>query len=176
MMTRSPFALMQCAGGTAAVEMALVAPMMIALMFGSFELGNYFLSEHVVVKAVRDGARYAGRLPFSAYECANELTPEERDKRDEKIRNVVRTGQVGDIDPDIPRLRGWTNASEDTTITVNVACSATTTGGIYKNQAGGAPVVTVSASVDYISLFGIVGLADPDLTLNAEAQAAVSGI
>jgi Flp pilus assembly protein TadG len=172
MMTRSPFALMQCAGGTAAVEMALVAPMMIALMFGSFELGNYFLSEHVVVKAVRDGARYAGRLPFSEFDCANAANA----ARDDKIQNVVRTGQVADIDPDSPRLARWTNASEDKTITVNVACSATTTGGIYKNQAGGAPVVTVSASVPYSSLFGIVGLADPELMLNAEAKATVNGI
>lgn len=163
---------MRCTRGTAAAEMALATPMLIALMFGSFELGNYFLSEHVVVKAVRDGARYAGRLSFSEYDCANTANA----ARDDKIQNVVRTGQVTDVTPDKPRLRGWTNAIEDTTITVNVACSAATTGGIYKDKTGGAPVVTVTAAVPYSSLFGIVGLADPDLTLNAEAQATVNGI
>lgn len=163
---------MQCMRGTAAVEMALITPMMIALMFGSFELGNYFLSEHVVVKAVRDGARYAGRLPFGEYDCANSANS----ARDDKIQNVVRTGRVTDISSDKPRLRGWTNAIEDSTITVNVACSAATTGGIYKDKAGGAPVVTVSASVPYDSLLGIVGLANPSLTLNATAQATVNGI
>ena len=172
MMTVSQSSLIQCTRGTAAVEMALVTPMLIALMFGSFELGNYFLSEHVVVKAVRDGARYAGRLPFSEYDCANTANI----TRDDKIQNVVRTGQVAEMSPDSPRLSGWTNAIEDTTITVNVACSATTTGGIYTDKAGGAPVVTVAANVPYKSLFGIVGLANPSLNLNATAQATVTGI
>jgi len=39
----------------AAAEMAIVTPILVSLMFGSFEMGNYFLSEHVVAKAVRDG-------------------------------------------------------------------------------------------------------------------------
>lgn len=172
MMMRSLLSSLTCSRGTAAAEMALITPMMITLMFGSFELGNYFLSEHVVVKAVRDGARYAGRLPFDEYDCADSANA----ARDDKIQNVVRTGQATDISPDDPRLRGWTNATEDSTITVNVACSATTTGGLYKNQIGGAPVVTVSASVPYDSLLGIVGLANPNLTLNATAQASVNGI
>lgn len=172
MMMCSPLSLMHCTRGTAAVEMALITPMMIALMFGSFELGNYFLSEHVVIKAVRDGARYAGRLPFSEYDCANSANT----ARDDKIQNVVRTGQVAEITPDKPRLNGWTNAIEDSTITVNVACSATTTGGIYKDKTGGAPVVTVAANVPYSSLLGIVGLANPSLNLNATAQATVNGI
>jgi Flp pilus assembly protein TadG len=172
MITGSPTALMQCVRGTAAAEMALITPMLIALMFGSFELGNYFLSEHVVVKAVRDGARYAGRLPFSEYDCANSANS----ARDDKIQNVVRTGQVAESSPDNLRLNGWTNALEDSTITVTVACSATTTGGIYNGKTGGAPVVTVSASVPYSSLLGTVGLANPGLTLNADAQATVNGI
>jgi hypothetical protein len=175
MMRRLSSSLMQCTHGTAAAEMALITPMMIALMFGSFELGNYFLSEHVVVKAVRDGARYAGRLSFSEYDCANTANAQ-RDARDGKIRNVVRTGQVAEMSPDIPRLNGWTDATEDSTITVNVACSATTIGGIYTGKAGGAPVVTVSASVPYISLLGIVGLANDTLTLNANSQATVNGV
>ena len=55
--------------GAAAAEMALVAPMLITLMFGSFELGNYFLSEHALAKAVRDGARYATRIAVTNYSC-----------------------------------------------------------------------------------------------------------
>ena len=47
-----------CNTGAAAAEMALVLPILIALMFGSFELGNYFLNQHVVTKAVRDGLRF----------------------------------------------------------------------------------------------------------------------
>src|SRR5215217_7313983 len=47
--------------GSAAAEMALVLPLLLALMFGSLELGDYFLSEHVLLKGVRDGAVYAAR-------------------------------------------------------------------------------------------------------------------
>src|SRR3546814_8876490 len=60
--------------GAAAAEMALVSPMLIILMFGSFELGNYFLDEHVVLKAVRDGARYAARQNFTTMPCSGTPT------------------------------------------------------------------------------------------------------
>ena len=56
--------------GTAAAELALCLPMVMALMFGSFEAGNYMLTEHKVIKGVRDGARYAARLPFANFDCA----------------------------------------------------------------------------------------------------------
>ena len=41
--------------GNAAVEMALVTPLLLLILFGSVELGNYFMDEHTLVKAVRDG-------------------------------------------------------------------------------------------------------------------------
>lgn len=158
--------LLRQSDGVAATEMALVTPLLLTLMFGSFELGNYFLSEHIVVKAVRDGARFAGRLPFTEYDCSTPST----DAID-KTRNVTRTGQVAS--GGAARLNSWTSSD---TITVSVDCSATTTGGIYKDKTGGAPVVTVSASVPYSSLLGTVGLANPSLTLNAQSQSAVHGI
>jgi hypothetical protein len=152
--------------GVAAAEMALLTPLLITLMFGSFELGNYFLSEHVVVKAVRDGARYAGRLSFTEYDCS---VPSP--KAIDQTRNVTRTGQVASGGTE--RLAGWTDPA---TITVSVTCSAATTGGIYRDKIGGAPVVTVSASVRYSSLLGTIGLANPSLFLNAKSQSTVNGI
>ena len=53
--------------GAAAAEMALVTPLLMIIMFGAMELGKYFLDEHVVAKAVRDGARYAARRSFTDY-------------------------------------------------------------------------------------------------------------
>ena len=47
--------------GAAAAEMALVLPLLLVILFGSLELGNYFMNEHTLIKAVRDGARFAGR-------------------------------------------------------------------------------------------------------------------
>jgi Flp pilus assembly protein TadG len=135
-------------------------------MFGSFELGRYFLDEHVVVKAVRDGARYAGRQPFTDMECGEASSVETA------IKNVVRFGNsagTGD-----PRLSYWTNA---TTITVSIACNTSGSySGVYNGLAGGVPVVTVSASVPYISLFGTLGFDTVGLALNGKSESAVMGI
>src|SRR3546814_14553595 len=60
----------------------------IILMFGSFELGIYFLDEHVVLKAVRDGARYAARQNFTTMPCSGTPTA------DAAIKNLVRYGNI----------------------------------------------------------------------------------
>ena len=145
--------------------MALVMPLLLVLMFGTFELGHYFLSEHVVQKAVRDAARYAARLPMTSYpSCtvpAGTSTP---------IQRVARTGQP---DGTVQRLQGW---SADTMTTVTLTCTPTGTyTGIYTEFPTGIPVITVSASVPYPSLMGTMGIAIPSLELNAASQSAVYG-
>jgi hypothetical protein len=52
-------------GGAAAAEMVMVLPFLLVLLFGSAELGNYFLDDSGLLKQVRDGARYASRLPLA---------------------------------------------------------------------------------------------------------------
>lgn len=152
--------------GVAAVEMALVMPFLLVLMFGAFELGNYFLSEHVVQKGVRDAARYAARLPITDYDCgANTMSAETQVKR------LARTGEP---DGTTARLRGWT---DDSMTTITISCdnsSAYGTGGIFTDFDDGAPVITVSATVPYETLFAF-GLSATTLSLNAQSQAAVMG-
>ena len=148
-------------------EMALSLPLMLALIFGAFELGNYFMTEHKVVKAVRDGARYAARRPFTDYTgCAPSA------ELIDDTRNVTRTGQL--TSGGTPRVGSWT---DPTSITVTAACD--TSGaytGIYVTSVEGTPVVTVAATVPYTSILGQLGLADVTLGLNARSQAAVTGI
>ncbi len=151
--------------GSAATEMALVLPIMLALIFGSFELGNYFMSEHVVDKAVRDAARYAARLPVTDFDCStgtmNDPAP---------VQKLARTG---DPDGTAARLVDWT---DDAMTTVSVVCDTSGTyTGIYTDFPMGAPIVTVTASVPYASVLGAIGLSVPSLSLNAESQAAVIG-
>lgn len=158
---------------SAAVEMALVAPMLITLMFGSFELGNYFLDDHVVTKAVRDGARFAARQPFTYYSACSGSPS---DPALTQIKNVVRTGQIAN--GGTARLPGWTSAS---TITVTISCNTTGNGGsafsgIYTGMTTGAPVVTISADVPYTSLFNSLGFSSTSLRLRGSSQAAVMGI
>lgn len=157
----------KCNRGAAAVEMALVTPLVMIIMFGSFELGNYFLQEHVVTKAVRDGARYAARRSFLEFPACAPSANVERE-----TRNVTRTGRVAD--GGTPRIPNWTSAAS---VTVSARCD--TSGnytGIYADIAMGAPVVTVSATVTYKTLFGTLGLGGGTLTLTAQSQAAVMGV
>lgn len=160
---------------SAAAEMALSLPLVIVLMFGSFELGNYFLDEHKLANAVRDGARYAARQPFDDYTgCSPSSTAIDR------IRNVTRTGQPAT--GGTARLWYWTNPA---TITVTASCTTTATtdggstynlSGIYADVSGGAPVVQVSAAVPYTPLFGRLGISRASFTLSARSQATVNGI
>lgn len=151
--------------GSAAAEMAMVLPLLLILIFGAFELGNYFMSEHVVAKSVRDASRYAARLPVTSFDCAagtmNDPTP---------VQRLARTGNPNGT---TPRLADWT---ADNMTSVSVSCDTSGTyAGIYAEFPMGVPVVTVSATVPYSTLFGMIGLGALTLNLNASQQAAVIG-
>lgn len=149
----------------AAAEMALVLPILLILMFGSVELGNYFLSEHVVTKAVRDASRYAARLPMAEFDCATETMSDPT--------RVQRLARTGDPEGTTARLTPWT---DDNMTTVAVACDTSGTyGGIYSEFPMGVPVVTVTARVPHPTLFRAFGLGPTTLNLNASQQAAVAG-
>lgn len=174
--------------GTAAAEMALVSPMLIALMFGSFELGNYFMSEHAVAKAVRDGARFASRLPVSTYSCPSGGADGSAGSfatgttsLQSQIKNVTRTGSIDDSAP--PRLSYWTAAQETASlptgspITLTITCRlASSFSGALSGMPGNIPVITVAANVRYPSLLGQVGISDTNLRLHSQSQAPVMGL
>ena len=156
---------------SAAVEMAMVLPIMLALLFGAFELGNYFLTEHVVVKAVRDGARFAARhridTDYVGCTPSNDVI--------EATRNVTRTGQV-DSDG-TPRFASWNDGdSIDVTATCDSSWSGADKGIYVRNAPDGTPIVTVSATVPYTPLFDRLGFANLTLSLHAQSQAAVTGV
>jgi Flp pilus assembly protein TadG len=150
---------------SAAAEMALVTPMLLVLMFSLFEMGNLFLSEHVVQKGVRDAARYASRLPIAQYPgCVPTATAEQQ------IQRVARTGAPDGTDL---RVRGWT---DDSMTEVTVTCDTSGTHqGIYSVYPfpDGVPTVTVEAKVPYPSLFSTIGIGKVSFTLQAASQAAI---
>lgn len=164
--------------GAAAAEMALVLPILTFLLFGSAELGNFFLNEHAVAKAVRDGARYASRLPMSDYAGCSTTPAAPAAATVTKIRNITRTGSTAGGTAG-NRLAYWEEVMGGTdTIDVTAVCDTSGTyTGIYDGLTMGVPVVTVSASVPYQSLFGIFGLFnDTTFNLRASSQAAVMGL
>jgi len=178
---RQAAALFASQDGAAAAEMILVAPILLALLMGAFELGNYFRSEHILVEGLRDGARYAARQPFASYNDNCGATLATGDTVRTQTLNVVRTGQVsGGTD----RLPNWTNGS--VIFNVSVTCSTVVGGqtlsGIYRDNnstAGafiGAPIVTVTAQVPYRPVVAKYGFSGIGLTISGNQQAAVMGI
>lgn len=158
--------LWRCRSGSVGVEMALVTPVILILMFGLVDLGNYFMSEHAVVKAVRDGARYASRRGFAEYSCASASTDVVT-----KTRAITRTGTISG---GTARLVGWT---DPTSVTLSVRCdSSGTYSGIYKGAAAGVPVVKVSAVVPYTSLFKHFGITTATINLTAASEVPVMGV
>lgn len=149
---------------TASVELALCLPFLTALIFGSMEGGNYLLTEHKVVKGVRDGARYAARLPFGTYDCVTEtINPDAMDD----IKAITRTGRlVGGSS----RVSGW----DDSEVDVLLSCDDSTNTGLYRDL-GTAPRVLVVTRVPYISVLGALGFNTRGATVRAQAHAAVAG-
>ena len=177
-MTGRPRLLRCNRSGSAAVEMALCMPLLLALMMGSAEIGNYFMNEHTLIKSVRDGARYAARRPWSDYTSCNAVSGAlVTDTRNVVMNGYLSTGTI--LTPNITPGN----------ITVSTTCTANAGGqpmkGIYNNRGtfcGGAPtsgcaqIVTVSAQVPYRSILGTFGFSGFGMQLNASSQAAVAGI
>src|SRR5215208_2965454 len=129
--------LVRCTRAAAAAEMAMVLPLLLVLICGSVELGNYFLDEHRLVKAVRDGARYAARQNISHFTgCTG--NPGGTVVAD--TQEVVMTGLLSGGDDYLP------NRSSGTIEVTVVGCSTavgsgtpTAVGGLYadvKNSTG----------------------------------------
>jgi Flp pilus assembly protein TadG len=161
--------------GTAAAEFALVFPMLLVILFGALELGNYFMSEHILLKGVRDGALYAARQDVvTNYNCstgsftvpAGVVT---------STKTLVRTGRLsGGTD----KLPNWSSGTTVFTITgtCQTAAGGTTLSGMYATNGGKVPVLTVTAQVPYRSILGLLGFNTTGLTLSASEQSAAIGL
>ncbi len=175
-MIRRPALLQRFARQTkasASVEFALMVPMLVILLFGGAEAGHFVWTQHKLTEAVRDGARYASRLPVVGFEgvCAGATETISTDQID-RITLITRTGQLAATGAR-PVVPGWTDAQ----VTVTVTCQAFVDTGIYGDLGEAGPVVTVAASgVSYPSLFnGLAGLTS-GINLSARSNAAVIGI
>jgi Flp pilus assembly protein TadG len=153
--------------GAAAVEMALVAPVLIVIMFASMELGHYFYSEHIVVKAVRDGARFASRQGFVDYSCPSTIGGTVVTD----TQNLTRTNTVNGSGT--PRLAGWT---QNSSVTVSLRCDTSGTYISFYQGTGGVPIVTVTAVVPYTSLFKAIGFNSMNLSVRSTSEVPVMGI
>jgi hypothetical protein len=170
--------------GSAAAEMALITPLILMLMVGSFELGNLFLDQHTLEKQVQDGARFASRLeiaktyscPGTVYQDVNATTQIIKVTKDETVTGSgnARWGTY------------WTRTCTGDTQTVQVslrcvpktALDSGSSGftGIYTGLNGDIPVVKVAAAVKYRSVLAALGFNAGNICLKAESEAAVQGL
>ncbi|MGZ2411052.1 Flp pilus assembly protein TadG [Sphingomonas sp. F9_3S_D5_B_2] len=161
--------------GSAAAEMALVLPLLLVIMTGSIELGSYFLREHTLVKAVRDGAAYAARRNMSAYDCVSG-TPSISQSVKDDTKTLVRTGQLSGGSDQLPN---WTsqNASFSMTVSCVTAANSVPMTGLYSGSpTGKVPVVTVTAQLPYNPVVGNFGFHAAGYSLYSSEQVAVTGI
>lgn len=149
--------------GAAAAEMALILPLVMVIMFATFEGAYYIICEHQVVTGVRNAARYAARLDFSQYACPGATFS----GNTATVQNLARTGQ---LTGGTARVQGWVNSD----ITVSVTCVAAS--GIYTATSGYAPKVRVSSRFNYPSLMGQLGFTQATLQIGASAESPVMGL
>lgn len=157
--------------GAAAAEMALILPLLLVLLFVTFEGGHFLWNQHKVVKAVRDGARYAGRLPFASYGCDGTIDPD----AEAGIKNLTRTGIIAS--GGTPIIANW----QIEEVEVSVTCFAGGMDGIYASNSRNAPVVTVRANAPYpatpvTDVAGVLGFDASGLILRAQAESPVMGL
>ncbi|AKM09534.1 TadE/TadG family type IV pilus assembly protein [Croceicoccus naphthovorans] len=152
------------ARGAASSEFVLAIPMILPLIFGSMEAGNFFWSQQKLTQSVRDGARFASRQNYGLI-CPNLDSDLETD-----IKNITRTGLLSGGTSKLP---GWENSEID----VVPNCGAFTAGGIYSGYGGAGAIVTVRAvGVPYRSILGALGVIDDTYKLAAEVHSPVIGI
>jgi len=185
-MMRTVLGLLRTDTASAAVELALVMPLLLVLSVGSFEMGNLFMDQHALDKQVRDGARYAARLTISpTFSCPTTVFAD--GSATTKIINVTETGAV--TGTGIPRWPAsyWARTCDGKTetVTVDLRCVDKTqidagndgVTGIYSSLAGTKiPVVKVSAAVKYRSVLAMVGFNATNVCLTAESEAPVQGL
>jgi Flp pilus assembly protein TadG len=171
---RSPLGQFACqTTATASVEFALMVPMLVILMFGGAEAGHFVWTQHKLTEAVRDGARYASRLPVAGSDgVCDGPTVTIPTAAEDNIKLITRTGQLANTGAR-PVVPGWTAAQ----VVVEINCQDFVDTGIYTDLGGAAPVVTVRASgVAYPSLFNALAGLGTGISLSAKSNAAVIGI
>ena len=171
-----------CSNGNAAAELALILPIMLLLLFGSVELGNLFLDQHALSKQVRDGARFASRLPLSAtYTCPSDVFATSSPTPDAKILNVTKNGVVEGTGHPRWDSTYWARncTGQATTLQISYRCvdkDASGLDGIYTGLDGDLAVVKVSGQVRYRSILTAVGLNLTNVCMTAEAETPVVGL
>lgn len=142
--SRHPLNLVRERGGAAAVEFALILPLMSVLLFGFFEAGRMFYTFNIASAAARDAARFGARLPMT---CSGFVSGTD----ETRVKTLAATGDANAGSN--PLIKGMTT----TNIGVAYACVSNAGtprpySGIYED-ATGVPTLTVTVNAPFQTVF-----------------------
>jgi hypothetical protein len=134
--------------GAAAVEMALVLPLLFVLGFGAVELARTMWQYQVVTKGVRDGVRYLTRVPVT---CAGGVGTFNDGNDVVVAENLVKSGTKTASTPILPKYA-------DADFDIDVTCSD-------DEELGEVRLIRMTVEFPFEEWFaGLLGLSD--LTFN----------
>ena len=137
-------------GGVAAVELVLILPVLMLMLFGTIEVGRLLFDFHAASKTVRDATRYLTRIDAAALG----LTCTGVNVAAAEVINAKNLALRGTIDTSKPYLLGYWTDANSVSVTANCIDNS---GGIYQGFYTGVtaiPNITVSATVSMPLLNG----------------------
>jgi Flp pilus assembly protein TadG len=146
--------------GTAVLELALLAPLLVGLMVGLAEFGLALRQYHIMEKGVRDAARYLSHVPANPA-CSGVTDPAGYTWSQAKT-DAKNLALYGSITGSTPLYNTW---SDPATITIDDGtCVANPRGA----SALPLPKITVTASATFadLGLIGALGFSAPTLTVS----------
>ncbi|WP_292166257.1 TadE/TadG family type IV pilus assembly protein [Mesorhizobium sp.] len=147
--------------GTALVEMALIAPLMLVLSAGVFEFGNLIHKKLLMEAGLSDAARFAARCNSQMYTKAG-LTIDCADIASNiaVFGNAAGTGSA--------RIAGWQKANVTVTIAASGSCHDAVVAGVtqYRSTTAQVCIVRAAGTLAYsgIGMLSLVGIGP--MTLN----------
>lgn len=141
--------------GVAAVELALLAPLLLILTFSAVDIVRALKDYNVVSNAIRDGGRFLARVPI---DCTQASGSRIANADQTTARQLAMTGKIG-ASPLVAENRLIDYWSAENTVTIQVNCLSNTNA---DNLCGGAgetiacrggnviPVVTISTDIPYV--------------------------
>lgn len=145
--------------GSSAVEFAMILPLMIIFLAVVIDFGRLMMDYHAASKSVRDASRYLSRVEVTcdatggAVDNAQDVTI---------AKNLALSGSINAPAAGDYLLSYWTDPS---TITVTVTCIENT--GQFEGRYTAIthiPSLTVTATVPFTMLFGVIAFSGPPLS------------
>lgn len=152
---RQVLRLMHSTSGVAAVELALLSPLLLILTFGAIDVVRALRDYQVVTKSIRDSGRFLARVPI---DCTSVAGSRIAAADQTTARQLAMTGKIG-LSPAVPGNRLIDYWSANNTVNIAVSCLSNTNA---DNLCGGAgetiacygeallPVVTISTNIPYV--------------------------